>query len=475
MNYAFLHRKNNPRLLVLFAGWGMDYHLFSNLHHGAYDIIVVWDYRLLFDAPTGNTRPFGYLLAVASKYQEICILAWSMGVYAAQQIMDRLPSALSRCIAVNGTVNPIDDKEGIPESIYNATLDRLDATGWAKFCRRMLGGASRMAEMSDRMPKRPIEELEEELRVLGEGARRHSTLLPHDRWDMAILTDGDAIFPIENQRRSWRNNCTVEVEGCHVPDFQWIIDHWLIDKLLVRDKFSTAVDTYLDNASIQQKMARRLADDLLSNYDIASCYAPIIELGCGTGGFTRLYSHLVRTEDWELWDIADVPEEIGEGRAKIRQCDAELELRRLPDDSVGCIMSNCVVQWFGSPIRFLQESIRALMPGGVLAFSTFGPDNMRELMTAGGESRLMYPSLAKWLAMVPEGAEVLSVNQCEETLMFDTPRQVLEHMRLTGVNAAGRSSLGDVRRIMESYPRDKHGRCPVTYDCVHLLLRKNVK
>lgn len=473
MNYAFLHRKNNPRLLVLFAGWGMDYHIFGNLHHGAYDIIVVWDYRLLFDPPTGTTRPFGYLLSVVSKYQEICILAWSMGVYAAQQIMDRLPSTLSRCIAVNGTVNPIDDYEGIPEAIYDATLQHLDATGWFKFCRRMWGGAGRLAEMADRLPKRSIEDLIEELQVLGEGARQRSTLLPHDRWDLAILTDGDAIFPIENQRRSWRRNSTIELRGCHVPDFQWIIDHWLIDKLLVRDKFSSAVDSYLDNAGIQQLMGQRLADDLKSNFDLASCQDPIIELGCGTGGFTRLYAGQVTTADWQLWDIAEVPAGVGEGRAKVRQCDAELALRELEDDSVGCIVSNCVVQWFGSPIRFLHESLRALRPGGVLAFSTFGPDNMREVTMSGGATRLMYPTLAKWLAMVPDGIETVCVSQREETRVFDTPRQVMEHMRLTGVNAAGQSSPADARRILESYPRDKDGRCPLTYDCMHILLRKN--
>lgn len=458
---------------MLFSGWGMDYHIFDNLHHGAYDILAVWDYRLLFDEPKGATRPFGYLLSVVSKYQEVCILAWSMGVYAAQQIMDRLPSTLSRCIAVNGTVNPIHDLEGIPEAVFDATLRHLDDSGWYKFCRRMWGGAGRLAEMAGRLPRRPIEELTEELQVLGSGARLRSTLLPHDRWDLAILTDGDAIFPIENQRRSWQHNSTVEITGCHVPDFQWIIDHWLIDKLLVKDKFSRAVGSYADNAGIQQIMGERLASDLERYFDMPSCSYPVIELGCGTGGFTRLYADRVTSERWELWDIAEVPRGVGDGRAAVRQCDAELALRELKDNSVGCIVSNCVVQWFGSPIRFLYESMRALRPGGVLAFSTFGPDNMRELAMSGSVGRLMYPSLAKWLAMVPEGVETLCSAQREETMVFDTPRQVVEHIRLTGVNAVGQASTADVRRLLELYPRAKDGRCHLTYDCIHILLRKN--
>ena len=60
------------RLLLIYAGWGMVWRPFRELSLPGYDIMVLWDYRDL----TFNWKP---LMA----YDEVCLVAWSMGVFAA--------------------------------------------------------------------------------------------------------------------------------------------------------------------------------------------------------------------------------------------------------------------------------------------------------------------------------------------------------------------------------------------------------
>lgn len=452
----------------------MDYRLFDNLRHDAYDILVVWDYRQLYSEERGETRPFGYLLSRAPKYKEICILAWSFGVYAAQQVMEALAPNLSRCIAVNGTVNPINDTVGIPEATFRGTLNNLDQRNWQKFFRRICGTPERMAQVEPQMPKRPIEELIDELQILGHGALDSlgkEVPNPHRKWDMAIISTRDAIFPLENQRKAWAQNTVIEVEGPHLPSFQTIIDQYLIDKLLVAKRFSEAFTTYTDNASVQLTIAQNLWATLKGHINFYECRDTILELGCGTCSFSRLYAQDVKAHDWELWDIADVPANCVPSGATVRKCDAEMELRHLRPASVDAILSNCAVQWFSSPARFLSDCLKALRPGGILAFTTFDQDNLSE-MRALGTSALTTPALDEWLQMIPDGFEKLDAKRDQHQLRFDTPRAALQHLRLTGVNALSAPSVSALRHFIETYPKAADGSYPLTYTPLTLILRK---
>ncbi len=478
MQYKFLNRNHNPRLLVIFAGWGMDYRLFDHLRHGAFDILVVWDYRQLYSEERGETRPFGYLLSRAQKYDEICILAWSFGVYAAQQVMDRLSSQLSRCIAVNGTVNPIHDALGIPKSIFRGTLDNLTINNWNKFFRRVCGTPQRMAEVEKDVPKRELEDLIEELHILGNGALQHlgkDVPFPHRKWDMAIISTRDAIFPIANQRAAWAQNTIIEVDGPHLPQFQDIINRYLIDKLLVAKRFSEAFHTYADNASVQAKIAQNLWQHIQHKYNLEACKDLILELGCGTCAFSRLYAQYVKSSEWQLWDIADVPHHCVPFGARVRKCDAEIGLKRLLPASVDAILSNCTVQWFGSPARFLQDCLAALKPAGLLAFTTFDRDNLPELKALGTYG-LTTPALDEWREILPAGFTLIMAERAEHILHFPTPRKVVEHLRLTGVNALSSPDMAALRRFMTGMSQNTHPDAPdytLTYRAITILAVKS--
>lgn len=98
MNYQLVSDTGSHRLLLIFAGWGMDANVFSHVRRPGYDVMVVWDYRT-----------FHIDWSVCEPYEEICLLAWSMGVFAASQTTQAIDYKITCRIAVNGTLRPIDD------------------------------------------------------------------------------------------------------------------------------------------------------------------------------------------------------------------------------------------------------------------------------------------------------------------------------------------------------------------------------
>ena len=66
------------------------------------------------------------------------------------------------------------------------------------------------------------------------------------------------------------------------------------------------------------------------------------------------------------------------------------DLVRLPiaAGAVDLIWSNMALHWVSSPLDAFREFARVLAPGGLLMFSTLGPDTLKELRAAAGAARV---------------------------------------------------------------------------------------
>lgn len=140
---------NNRRLILIFAGWGMDAGVFSDISVSGYDIMVVWDYRdKAFD------------LSAISRYSEVYVFAWSFGVFIASLVMNELDGVpVMLRVAINGSMTPVNDETGIPEMIFQGTLSGLNDRSLAKFYRRMCDGSDDYQKFQpDQVPDRGIEE-----------------------------------------------------------------------------------------------------------------------------------------------------------------------------------------------------------------------------------------------------------------------------------------------------------------------------
>ncbi|MDE6130171.1 MAG: DUF452 family protein, partial [Muribaculaceae bacterium] len=155
MKYELTSSCGSDRLILIFAGWGMEPRVFAHLRHEGYDIAVVWDYR-----------DFGIDWSVIDSYREICVIAWSLGVYAAAMTCHGIENRVTLRIAVNGTTTPVHDSLGIPEAVYEGTAATLDSRRLEKFFRRMCGDRDSYAHFSSCAPQRPVDELVDELNAI---------------------------------------------------------------------------------------------------------------------------------------------------------------------------------------------------------------------------------------------------------------------------------------------------------------------
>ncbi len=463
MQYRFVSRKEgSKRLIVIYAGWATDANLFDGLYRPGYDIVVVWDYRDMYID-----------WSLADGYIEICIIAWSLGVYASAVSTHGIADRITKRIAVNGTLTPVDSRCGIPEAIFKGTLYGLNLRNLEKFYRRVCGTRSNIAFFENHRPDRNLEELKEELSCFCP-----LPLLapePEKRWDVAIVGRDDAIFPAVNQARAWNGVAPVFFADIpHLPDFQTILDRWIMDKELTERRFASGKETYDSEADVQDEVVESMRH-IMEEYDIPAIMcrrgSRTLEIGSGTGKMSRLLDHYAgRFGTVEMWDIVGEEPLQGEHRF-FRCCDAELAIMQQPPASLDFIVSASTVQWFNSPSRFLKECSRVLNKGAYLLIGTYSEGNLAEVASHTGCSLpLMTPG--QWKEMMPPELECLAVSCTDKRLSFDSVLDVFRHLKKTGVNSLGRPEDVSLRRAIKDWHPDLDGKYSITYKPMVFIARK---
>lgn len=423
MNCKFVNKNNNPRVLLIFAGWGMDDIPFRHLHHEGYDIAVIYDYT----TENFDCEPL-------KSYREVVVIAWSMGVFEASRLLPVMSLPLTLTVAVNGTMKPVDDSCGIPVDVFNATLNALSPSSLIKFNRRMCGSSIALQSLNAHAPQRTLDSLKEELKIIGSRALNFTPF----KWDVAIISSGDMIFPAANQRRAWEGSACIEVDGPHLPDFQSIANRFLIDKNKVAKRFGASRTCYDSEALNQHAVARRLVN-LLVKSPIPLSANSIIEIGAGSGTLTHLYTPLFRFNRLELWDIAPGHiDNIPPGALTVTD-DAEARLRTLTDNSIDILLSASTLQWFNSPLRAITEIYRILKPGATAALAIYVAGTFRSVAAETGAT-LNYVEPSRLIDALPRDRVKIHHSIVEENVeTFDSTRQLFEHLRSTGVNALNSS------------------------------------
>lgn len=459
MKHEFVKQTGSRRLILIYAGWAMDAEPFRHVCRPGYDTMVVWDYRDLTMNWSG-----------VSSYDEIALIAWSMGVYAASMTIHSIDHLITARIAVNGTLSPVDNMRGIPENIFEGTASTLDDRNLRKFFRRMCGDRPTTERFMQHAPSRPVGELVDELRAIYPEPWFCNPKV--ERWDRAVIGRQDAIFPPCNQQRAWQGTPVAVVDRPHYIDLQEIADAYIIDKERAADRFDTRRDSYDDNTPVQKAIVEALVNDIAQTgvyRQISAEGASCLEIGSGTGSLSRRLASLCSQGFLYLWDICPTPPD---GLANFTSCDAELQICRTPPSRFDTIATASTIQWFNSPRRFLAECHRVLRPGGHIVLSAFVRGNMHQL-SAAGASTLNMPDERQWRDMVPSGMTVVSWATADYDLAFDEPTDVLRHLRLSGVNGldrTGHPAAGTA--IVRHYPRSLDGRCHLTYRTIRMILKK---
>lgn len=158
MKQYFIEQRHLPSLTLFLPDGEWTNGLFA-LSPADRDLLVCYDYRSLdfdFSLPEG--------------YEDIRVVGWSMGVWAASQVLGRSCLPITESVAVNGTMTPVDDSRGIPNAIYEGTLKGLNDVTLRKFFRRMCGSAVLLEDFLTRSPGRSTDEVKEELLLIAKQA-----------------------------------------------------------------------------------------------------------------------------------------------------------------------------------------------------------------------------------------------------------------------------------------------------------------
>lgn len=236
-------------------------------------------------------------------------------------------------------------------------------------------------------------------------------------------------------------------------------------RLRVRSAFRRGLATYEKEASIQRYMAQKLIRTI---EDAAGSrrYGTIFEPGCGSGVLTR---RLRRAFSCERLIVSDLLPDCAafHGDFATTFLAGDIEKMRLPRADL--IASNALLQWVKDrPTLFLRFR-DALYENGILAFSTFAPGNLSEIVALTGVS-LPYDSLETTRGRLETaGFEVLAASESAEQMLFDTPADVLRHLKKTGVTGVapverwGKTKFAAVCRDYTEKFSAASGRVTLTY------------
>lgn len=201
MKHAWLNKSGNSELVIFFAGWSFDEKPFGFLDSTGVDVVVIYDYRnLLLDVDF-------------SGYEKYYLAAWSMGVYIAPLLADKLP-ACEKYIALNGTPMPIDNEFGIPLRTFDLTLKYAADGLKGKFYQNVFYDEEQVEKYWSCPVLRTIDDRVEELHAL----KSWISDKPVDArgfYNKAYVSEHDKIIPTKNQLKAWAK---LGVQVATLPD-----------------------------------------------------------------------------------------------------------------------------------------------------------------------------------------------------------------------------------------------------------------
>lgn len=202
-------QRKNENLIIFFSGFMMNPELFDFLSLNSHDLFFIYDYR--------NFELDETFFEDIESYFKVNLVAFSLGVTIAATIMKKSKKELIDAIAINGTLKPINDFFGIPEKVFNGTLENLSEDSLDKFYRRVFGS------YYDNVKKNLIYNVDKaKTELLNMQGFIQSNSLLENIYYKAIVSEDDRIFPPTNQISFWQKEVNVIfLQGSHFPFYKF--------------------------------------------------------------------------------------------------------------------------------------------------------------------------------------------------------------------------------------------------------------
>lgn len=265
------------------------------------------------------------------------------------------------------------------------------------------------------------------------------------------------------------------------------MNEFVIDKKMMRRAFSRAAAGYDASAVLQREVCTRMLERLAY---IKMKPARVLDAGCGTGWGGRQLAEKYPDAQLISLDIAIGMLQTAQSRSnwwkklfgggrQMAVC-ADVEALPLPPASLEMVWSNLAVQWCNDLPATFVELHRVLKTEGLLMFSTFGPDTLKELRQAfnGVDG---HNHLNRFADMHDVGDMLMQAGFAEPvmdmeymTLTYDDVRGVLQDLKAIGAHnttqgrAQGLMGKNAYGRLLENYEKlRRSGKLPATYEIVY--------
>lgn len=227
------------------------------------------------------------------------------------------------------------------------------------------------------------------------------------------------------------------------------------------------MDKYDENAFVQ----RITAEKLVSSFSQKK-FDKILEIGCGTGILTKQIEQNLVFQKYFANDIVEKSKNYIDGIISENTfvCGNAQKIK-LPH-KVDLIISNAVFQWFENLDKVLEYYSSLLKIDGIIAFSTFSPENFLEIREVTGLT-LNYKNIDKLKEIVEKNFEIIHIEKFNYKMNFSTPLQILAHMKNTGVNSLTEKHWGikNVKEFCDKY-REKFPELSLTYAPIIVVAKK---
>lgn len=255
-----------------------------------------------------------------------------------------------------------------------------------------------------------------------------------------------------------------------------------IDKLAMRQAFEKAAATYDDAAFLQREAGQRLFERI----DLLRDFKPevIVDLGAGTGHFTHALLGKFKKAQVIAFDVAQAMLKKTKKRGSFfhrpKLLCGELEKLPIKDQSVDLLFSNFCLQWCTDLDLAFQEFRRVLKPDGVLLFTSFGPDTLKELRQSWAQVDDQ-PHVNPFVdlhdlgdAMLRNGLANPVMDMELFTLAYTSARALMRELKMLGAHnvqstraqhLTGKSHLQVMEQYYEQFRRD--GQLPATYEVIY--------
>ena len=254
--------------------------------------------------------------------------------------------------------------------------------------------------------------------------------------------------------------------------------------------FDRAARTGVDTAVLQREVERRMFERL--DY-IRLLPARVLDAGCGTGRGLGLLRRRYPRADLLGVDFARAVIRAASrseptierawhwllGSRRIHLC-ADFVRLPLRPGCVDMVWSNLALAWAENPLEALREFHRILAPGGLLMFSSYGPDTLKELksaFSAGSLARHVHSfvdmhDVGDMLVASGFAAPVMDIEMI--TLTYADVAALARDLKASGQTCAARDRLRGLigrtawRKMRAAYERErKDGKLPATIEVVY--------